>query len=75
MEDLISPVLTDKKEGSLVGNKLRCSIKVLPGGAKSFDRIRLVGLSLLITTVWIISHRAGKEHRGRSASAEPFLCK
>lgn len=44
MEDLIYSVLTDKKEGSLVGSKLRCSIKVLPGGAKSFERIGLIGL-------------------------------
>lgn len=34
-----------------MGSKLRLSIKVLPGGAKSSDRIRLIGLSLLITTV------------------------
>ena len=75
MEDLIYPVLTDKKEGSLVGSKLRCSIKVLPGGAKSFNRIRLIGQSLLITTVRIICHWARKEHKGRSASAEPLLYK
>lgn len=75
MEDLSYPVLTDKKEGSLVGSKLRCSIKVLPGGAKSFNRIRLIGLSSLITTVRIISYWARKEHKGRSACAEPFLCK
>lgn len=75
MEDLIYPVLTDKKEGSLVGSKLRCSIKVLPGGAKSFNRIRRIGLPLLITTVWIICHSARKEDKGRSASAEPFLYK
>lgn len=75
MEDLIYPILTDKKERSLVGSKLRCSIKVLPGGAKSFDCIRLIGMSLLITIVWIICHWARKEHKGRSAFAEPFLCK
>lgn len=75
MEDLIYPVLTDKKEGSLVGSKLRCSIKVVPVGAKSFNRVGLTGLSLLITTVRIMCHWARKEHKGRLASAQPFLYK
>lgn len=51
MEELIYPLPADKKVESLLGSKFRCSIKVLPGGAKSSDHIKFIRLSLLITTV------------------------
>lgn len=63
MQHLIPPVLTDKREGSLVGSKSGCSTKVLPGGAKSFNSIRLVGLSLLINAGRIICIGVGKNSR------------
>lgn len=49
MEDIIYPLPTDKS-GVTSGSKFRCSIKVLPGGAKSSDHIKLIRLPLLITT-------------------------
>lgn len=51
MEELIYPLPADKKVESLLGSKFRCSIKVLPGGAKSSDHIKFIRLSLLTTTV------------------------